>query len=374
MSKPQPVEQFLTTLHDQLRALGAADVDDLVNEMRSHLADQLAEDPERSESDVVESMGDPRELASALLAGRASGASESAWPGQGAHLSRRVAAWAVDALWALWVPALLWPIAAIGVVLMMASLDPVGLILGSNSVPIVLVLAISLVPVGWFVTVLVRAANGRRIGRPTIGTRATRLTPWNESGPVVWVDADSAPPGVALAPVPHRGRARLALVVALVLTLIGALWVPAVAWRQQGTSKREVAQSAENDARITAYTAGGESRVRALYSAALAGKSDIINGGFTARDTILQDFVDDLEWRGVTDYRLGFYDVEPVAMDPADSERATVAIPVIESAPDGEVMRLVHFTVVDPQNGSSGADQTWTLESIDAPTPAPVVN
>lgn len=374
MSKPHSVEQFLGTFGDQLRALGATDVEDLVNEMRSHLADRLAEDPERSETDVVDSIGDPRELASALLAGRASGASESEWPGKGARASRRVAAWAVDVLWALWVPALLWPVTAIGVVLATASLDPVGLILGSSSLPIVLVLAISVVPVTWFLLVLVRATTARRLGRPTIGTRATRLTPFNDAGPVVWVDADSAPPGVSLPPVPHRGRARLALAVAATLTLLGVLWVPAVAWLQQGASKQEAADSAQLDARINAYTSGGERRMRALYSAALAGKTDIVDGSFNARATLLRSFAADLKKRGVTDYRIGFYDTAPVEIDPADSARAAVAIPVIESTPDGEVMRLVRFTVVDPQNGSYGADQTWTLDSIDAPAPAPVVN
>lgn len=358
MTTPTPSERFLATLAEQLRALGARDADDIVGEIRSHLAENPA-----AEAEALGALGDPRELAAALLAEREEGARDAGVKPAGATL--QAFSWAADAVWAVWPVALAWPLLLIVGAGLVVSPDPLGLALLAFAAPggaIVTLIALALVA-GPLVA-LVRAARRRGRGLPTLGTRVAGLSAGRSAQSSGWVWATGE--GGALPPIPHPVRARVALGFALLAVIAGVTWAPAlgqVAWMQSQTFD---ARMNTDDLRMQLYQAAAEGWTRDLYTAALGGTMSafIDNGdkGFSAKEGLLAGLASSLKADRVTGWRLGLGGDVSVKLS---GDSADVVVPVVEVTPTGERNVMIGFHVVDPQGESKGFDQTWSLTSID---------
>jgi uncharacterized membrane protein len=362
MNTQTPSERFLAILAEQLRALGAKDADDIVREMRSHIAETLAQSA-AAEAETLAALGDPRELAAALLAERQDASREEGV--RPASAARRAFSWLADVASATWPLALGWPLAlAVGASLP-ASPDPVGfamLLIAQPAGAIVVLTALALVV--WPVVALVRTARRRRRGLPTLGTRASKLSAGRSSNSAGWVWAVEG--GHALPPVPHPVRARVALAFVLAAIVVGIVWLPTLAlfsWKQ---SETQSAQDHTNDLRMQSYQASAEGWTRDIYTAALSGKMPALVGrgdkGFTASDAVLLGLAASVKADGVSDWRLDLADSQAVTLSGGS---ANVAVPVVESLPTGGRRVVLHFHVVDPRFGTVKPDEAWSLTGID---------
>jgi hypothetical protein len=215
-----------------------------------------------------------------------------------------------------------------------------------------------------------RAWLARHLGTPTLGTRVAGIVAQRTAEAIHWVAADAgAAAGIPAAP--HRGRARIAASLALAALLGGLAWLPALAVIGSGQQQATETAYRYDEARQQAYQATAEGFTRDLYAATLgepvAATAYLARGdkGYAAADKTLSDFFARSQAEKVSAWTFGLADVPAVRLDPEAADRATVAIPVIETTPQGDRVVTLRFIVIDPQSNSSGADESWTLAAID---------
>lgn len=343
--KRSSTEQYLVRLAEGLEALGPEETNDVIAEVRAHLAEALA-DSGGDEDAVLNRFGGSDALATSILEERGFFSDHSGMPE--VPLWLRLLALLVDvALWAAGLAIVLVPVLGFAWVASTPSATAIALTWAA--------LALAVVGSAWW-----RIRRWRAPGRPTMGMRllgVRRIRVGGTSRIVLERDV----PGSA-------GRRR---VWPLVLTAL-AVFVLASIVSSAAVSLRSQMESRIRNAVSDAST--GQSMIEGLYGSVLAGaKTSDLQGSYAPStegaisDLVQRQAAGKIESYNVSGVELGDYD-HRLGDWTATSYTIVVFVPVQENGKDpyavGPTYRWkVVCQMVDEGNGVSGGE--WLIESAD---------